>query len=83
MLLYKKKVRGEERSLGMKNMLDHLKQCLPAPASAHASLLNRVTSGSNPGQWVIQVSGTDPVSTLILQIVEPSKLYWNAVGIFR
>ena len=31
---YKKKVSGEERSLGTKNMLDHLKRCLPAPASA-------------------------------------------------
>ena len=35
----------------------------------------RVKSGSdpdsNPGQWVIRVSGTDPVSTLI----------WIAIGI--
>lgn len=28
---YKKKVSGEERSLGMKNMLCHLKRCLSAP----------------------------------------------------
>ena len=53
---------GEERSLDMKNMLDHLKRCLPALASV--SLFNRVTSRSNPGQWVIKVSDTDAVSTL-------------------
>ena len=32
---YKNKESTEERSLGTKNMLDHLKRCLPAPASAH------------------------------------------------
>ena len=32
-ILYKKKVSGEEKSLGTKNMLDHLKRCLPARAS--------------------------------------------------
>ena len=31
---YKRKMSGEKRSLGTKNMLDHLKWCLPAPASA-------------------------------------------------
>ena len=52
-ILYKKKVRGEERPLGTKNTLDHLKRCLLAPASAHVSLFNWVTSGSvgHPGQW--------------------------------
>ena len=34
-ILYKRKVSGEERSLGTKNMLDHMKRCLPACASAH------------------------------------------------
>ena len=33
-ILYKTKVSGEERSLGTKNMLDHMKRCLPARASA-------------------------------------------------
>ena len=28
-ILYKKKVSGEERSLGIKNMFDYLKRCLP------------------------------------------------------
>ena len=32
-ILYKKKVSGEEKSLATKNMLDHLKRCLPARAS--------------------------------------------------
>ena len=36
-ILYKKKVSGEEKSLGTKNTLDHLKQCLPARASVCTS----------------------------------------------
>ena len=36
-ILYKKKVSGEERSLGTKNMLDHLKRCTPARASTSPS----------------------------------------------
>ena len=61
-ILYKKKVRGEEKSLGTKNMLDHLGmlagscKCLfIQPGHIWVYYL---------GYWVIRVSGTDPVSTL-------------------
>ena len=59
-LLYKKLVNGEEKSMGTKNMLDHLNNCVPSLCSSHAAVagINTESSSNSSTSTVVRkVSG--------------------------
>ena len=63
--LYKTKMSGEERSLGTKNMLDHMKRCLPARASAPC----RSDSSTTTSESDSTSSSTNLSSTVALAVL--------------
>ena len=67
-LLYKKLVNGEEKSMGTKNMLDHLKNCVPSSRSSRAAVAGTDTessSSSSTSTVVRRVSGMKTLDSFV------------------
>jgi len=63
-IVYKKVVRGEERSLGTKNMLDHLRRCLPARARVNTSTSSEGESTCSSNHLASSKPGTSSSCTV-------------------
>ena len=64
-LLYKKKIKGEEKSMGTKNMLDHLKNCTPTSRSSRAVSGSESDSSSSSTCTVVRVSGMKTLDSFV------------------
>ena len=67
-LLYKKLVLNEEKSMGIKNMLGHLKKCIPSSRSSRAAVAGTDTesSSSNSTSTVVRrVSGMKTLDSFV------------------
>ena len=69
-LLYKKSINGEQKSLGTKNMLDHLKNCTPSSRSSRTRAVcdtdsESSSSSSSTGTVVRRVSGMKTLDSFV------------------